>query len=113
MTVPFSVHYFNHSLNFFEPLVESTVFELAVDDKQRFGDMNQSDSNNQTIKVDFKHLLNINMSVALYECLWRIQSAFKLEKQNYETKKAHMKEHKSKKGSSGKAGASGKKEDRN
>lgn len=54
------------------------MFELTIDDKQRFGDTTQNDQKNKTVKVEFKHLLNINMSVALYECVWRVQSAFKL-----------------------------------
>lgn len=89
LRVPFAVYYFNHALNFYEPFIEKTQVELCVESTKRPAIKERKEIEQSQTKVNFKKLCNVNVSLAFFDAVWRVQSAFKqLEQSRTESDKA-------------------------
>jgi hypothetical protein len=71
LMLPIECYYFNQSLNFFEPLLEKTQVDLTVE--------KQESKNQNSIRLEFKKLVNINFSVAFYDSMFNLNNNLKLE----------------------------------
>lgn len=80
LQVPFEVYYFNQNLNFYEPFIEKTQLSVFVGKDAK--------SQTKVKKFEMKKLLNINFSVAFYDAVFCLKSAFNQEKMVFDQIKA-------------------------
>jgi len=65
--LPFELYYFNQKLAFFEPVVEKVMIKASVD-SETYGSSEQ--------RILIENVLNINLSVALYESLFLLSENY-------------------------------------